>query len=326
MAQQGSPPPPSRSSRRFSAPAGRRDPQPAGGYSWDNDKFAEGEQDYPPWAGVEVTPRLADREARQRSRHDQPAPDAPGPPVPDGNPPGPGFRSRLLAARSRRSRRMTYIWGGALVAVIVIITGLFLARPHSPAPAQTGGFVQTYLPGEFKTVPSACSSVTTATLSQYLPGKRRQVAPHSLDGAAQSLCNWTVDAPPLYRLLQVNSQAYAPTGLASGNGSATAAATDAYRQALQLKLHPAKATHLPKALVTAVPGLGSSAFAAFQQLSAGGDTTDLMTVVLRQRNVLITVRLEGLAHSSRGHYGPVSASQLRAGAIAAAREVLSQLH
>lgn len=325
MAQQGSPPPSSRSSRRLSAPAGRGDVQPAGGYSWDNDKFAEGEQDYPPWAGVEVTPRMAGREARERSRHDQPAPDAPSP-VPDDNPPAPGFRSRLLAARSRRSRRMTYIWGGALVAVIVIITGLYLARPHSPAPAQTGGFVQTYLPGEFKTVPSACSSVTTATLSQYLPGKRRQVAPHSLDGAAQSLCNWTVDAPPLYRLLQVTSQAYAPTGLASGNGSATAAATDAYRRALQLKLHPAKATHLPRALVTAVPGLGSSAFAALQRLSAGGDTSDLMTVVLRQRNVLITVQLQGLAHSGHGRYGPVSVSQLRAGAVAAAREVLSQLH
>jgi hypothetical protein len=319
VAQQGSPPPSSRSSQHLSAPAGRRGAQPGGGYSWDNETFAEGEQDYPPWAGVEVNPRWADREARERRRPERVA-DVPSEPA------GPGFRSRLLAARSQRSRRMTHIWGGALVAVVVIIVGLYLMRGHSPAPAQTGGFVQTYLPGEFKTVPNACSSVSTPTLNQYLPGKRRQVAPHSLDGAAQSLCNWTVDAPPLYRLLQVNSLAYAPTGLASGNGSATSAASDAYRQALQLKLHPNKATHLPKALVTAVPGLGNSAFAAFQRLSAGGDTTDLMTVVLRQRNVLITVQLEGLAHSSRGHYGPVSVSQLRAGAIAAAREVLAQLH
>jgi hypothetical protein len=310
VAQQGSSPPSSRPYRRFSAHARRDGAQPEGGYSWDNDKFAESEQDSPPWAGVEVTPRWADREARQRTRVDQPAEDVPEH-APEDQYAGLGFRSRVLAARSRRTRRMTYIWGGALVAVVVIITGLYLAKGDSPAPARSDGFVQAYLPGEFKTVPNTCASVATATLSH---------------GAAQSLCNWTVDAPPLYRLLQVNSQAYAPTGLASGNGSATAAATDAYQRALRLKRHPPKATHLPKALVTAVPGLGNGAFAAFQRLSAGGDTTDLMTVVLRHRNVLITVQLQGLSHSTRGHYGPVSVSQLRAGAIAAAREVLSQFH
>jgi hypothetical protein len=325
VAQQGSPPPSSRPYRRFSAHAGRGGAEPGGGYSWDNDTFAESEQDYPPWAGVEVTPRRAEREARPREGVDH-LPEGLPERAPVGRQAGPGFRSRLLAARSRRTRRMTYIWGGALVAVVVIIAGLYLAKGHSAAPAQSGGFVQTYLPGEFKTVPSTCASVTTATLSRYLPGTRRQVAPHSLDGRAQSLCNWTVDAPPLYRLLQVNSQAYAPTGLASGNGSATAAATDAYQRALRLKRHPPKATHLPKALLTAVPGLGDSAFAAFQRLSAGGDTTDLMTVVLRHRNVLITVQLQGLDRSSRGRYGPVSVSQLRAGAIAAARDVLSQFH
>jgi hypothetical protein len=322
VAQQGSPP--SRSSRHHSSPAVRPVAKAGGGYSWDNDKFADGEQDSPPWAGVQTRPRWADREARSRR------PELPGSQSQQGRdgdvPAAPGFRSRLLAARSWRRRRITYIWVGAAVAVILIISGLYLVGGHSHAPTQTSGFVQTFLPGEFKTVPSACASVTTATLNQYLPGKRREVAPHSLDGAAQSLCNWSVDAPPLYRLLHVNSQAYAPTGLASGNGSATSAATDAYRQALQAKQHPPKATHMPTALMTAVPGLGNSAFAAFQRLSAGGDTTDLMTVVLRQRNVLITVQLQGLAQSSRGNYGPVSVSELRAGAIAAARDVLAQLH
>jgi len=222
---------------------------------------------------------------------------------------------------------MLYIWGGALVAVAVIATLVILHLGGSaPKKATSGGLVTTFQPGELKTVPTACSSVTSATLDKYLPGKRTGFAPKTLNGPAESLCDWTLDSPPAYRQLQLTVQAYAPSGLASGNGSATAAATDAYQQVLQQKVRPAKATHLPKATVTKLPGLGSSAFAALQVITAGGDTTDVMTVVVRDHNVLVTVQLEGLAKSHTGRYGPVQAPLLQAGATAAARDVVSHLH
>jgi hypothetical protein len=219
-----------------------------------------------------------------------------------------------------------YIWGGALVVVLLIVAGVgyeYLHRP-SPPPA-AAGLITTFQRGEFKTVPNACSAVTTATLNQYLPGNRHTVAPQSLDGSAQSLCSWTLDAKPTYRVLQVTVQAYAPSGLASGNGSATFAAKDAYRQAGLLKTHPPRATHLPKATLSPVPGLGSSAFAALQVPPAGGDPTNLLTVVVRDHNVLITVVSQGPAKARRG-YSAASPPELQAAAVAAARDIVAQMH
>ncbi len=46
-------------------------------------------------------------------------------------------------------------------------------------------------------------------------------------------------------------------------------------------------------------------------------------MVARDRNVLVTVVFEG--DSGRGGYQPVPVTQLTAGAIAAARDVLAQL-
>jgi len=216
-----------------------------------------------------------------------------------------------------------YIWGGALVAVLLIVGGVgyeFFHRP-SPPPAPAD-LVTTFQHGELKTVPNACTAVTAATLNQYLPGHRHTVAPQSLDGGAQSLCSWSLDAKPTYRVLQVTVQAYAPSGLASGSGSATFAAKDAYQQASLLKTHPPKATHLPRATLAQVPGLGSSAFAALQVPPAGGDPTNLLTVVVRDRNVLITVVSQGPARA-RGGYQPVSPAALQAAAVTAARDVIA---
>jgi hypothetical protein len=252
--------------------------------------------------------------------------DRAAPPAALVEPPGPGPRSRRAASRARRARQSKYIWGGALVLVLVIVAGVgyvFLHRSH-PKPV-TAGLVTTFQPGESRTVPNACSAVTPATLNQYLPGTRRTVRPRSLYGSAQSLCDWSLDARPLYRVLEVTVQAYAPSGLASGDGSATFAARDAYAQASQDKLHPPKATHLPKATMSQIPGLGSSAFVALQVPSAGGDTTNLLTVVVRDHNVLITVVSEGPARSGRG-YAPVSAAHLQAAAVAAARDIIARLH
>jgi len=338
VAQQGSPPPRSGRTPTASRRGDSRATRPA---SWDVPDDTD--EEYLPWAGPGVGPRWADHEARQRRKHgrdevsrtadaddwsgtgqDDTGDWAASPR--DAGARRPGSRSRLAAARSKRRSRMTWVWGGAAVAVAVILVALLLTLGGSPAKkVSSDGLVTTFLPGEFRTVPNVCTSVTSATLGQYLPGKLRMVVPHSLDGSAQSLCNWTLDAAPLYRVLEVTAQAYAPSGLATGDGSATFAATDAYQQALQAKRHPARDTHLPAATVTMLPGFGTAAFAALQVIVARPDATCRETVVARDHNVLVTVVFQG-PHGHTGRYGPVSPALLQAGAAAVARDVLSQLH
>ena len=304
---------------RMPTPTRRRGSSGGGPDSWDGGYDDAGE--YPPWAGPAATPRWADPQERERRRKTEAGAARPG----GGHRPRPGFRSRLAEARARRNRLMLYIWGGALAAVAIIITVVVL-QPGGRAPAKpaAGGFVNTFQPGELKTVPRACSSVSASTLNTYLPGKRTSFAPRPLDGPAQSLCDWTLDAPPVYRQLQLTAQAYAPSGLAPGNGSATSAARAAYQLALQQKLHPSKATHLPGANVTPLHGLGSQAFAALQVVRLSGDTTYLETVVIRYSNVLITAVFQG-AQTRAGKYGPVSVPQLRGGAIAVGHDLLARL-
>lgn len=326
MAQQGSPPP-----RPGRLAAGRRGDARDTGRSWDE---SGAEEEYPPWAGPAVAPRR-DHGPRPRGAHGP----AGGPGGPDGTetwnaggdrdqdagPRPPGSRRRMAAARSRRRSRITWVWGIAAFAVVLIVAGvLYQLGRREPAPESGAGFVTTFQPGEMRTVPGACTAVSATTLNQYLPGKRLMVAPHSLDGSAQSLCNWTLDAPPMYRVLAVNMQAYSPSGLATGDGSATFAAIDAYGQALGTKRHPGKATHLPPATVTPLHGLGSAGFAALQVVLARGDSTDLETVVVRDHNVLITVVVQG-PHRRSERYSAAPQSELQSAAIASARDLVTSL-
>ena len=233
-------------------------------------------------------------------------------------------RGRQAAARARRNRRSIYLWGGVLgVAVLIGVGVWFLASGGSEPASVPDPLVTTFQAGEFRSVPNACTAVTASTLGQYLPGKRVIASPSSLDGGEASLCSWTLDHRPLYRLLNVQVQAYTPNGLASGDGSATFAAMDGYASALQQKTSPPKATRLPKATITAIAGLGTKAFSALQVTRGAGIKTDLMTVVVRDHNVVVTAVLQG--NSGRGGYGAVSPAQLRAGAIAAARDVIARL-
>jgi hypothetical protein len=331
VVQQGPPPP--RSGR---LPASGDPPR-----GWSDGDYAD--EEYPPWAVPGAGPRPADRRQREHRRlrgrtgpagekaepelHARPPGHADG--AEPAGPPGRRGRDghgRQAAARARRARRATYIWGAAFVAVLLIVAGVGYVYFHQPSPPPAAdSLVTTFQPGEFRTVPTACSAVTAATLDQYLPGKRHMVEPGSLYGGAQSLCNWLVDAKPRYRMLQVTVRAYPPSGLASGNGSATFAAKDAYRQAGLLKAHPPKASRLPKATMSQVPGLGNSAFAALQVPSAGGVTTNLLTMVVRERNALITVVSQGPARPHDG-YAAVSALRLRGAAVAVARDILAQMH
>ena len=339
MAEQGSPPPrpgrlPTAGRRGESRGAGRR--------SWDERLAAD--EEYPPWAGPGVTPRQADQGTGQRRAQARPGAGSHGARAAgddaareggtwqdeDTDRPGwaaaPGSRRREAAPRSRRGSRIAWVWGVAALVVVLIVAGvLFLMGRHEAAPDSNAGFVTTFQRGELKTVPSACTAVTSATLNQYLPGKRRMVAPRSLDGNAQSLCNWTLDAPPVYRVLSVTAQAYAPSGLATGTGSATFAAIDAYQQALARMRHPLRTTHLPVATVTPLHSVGAVGFVALQIVRTRGLATDLETVVARDHNVVVTVVLQG-PHSRSGRYQAAQQSELQSGAIAAAKNVVASLH
>jgi hypothetical protein len=340
VAEQGSPPPRSGGQPTAGRRGGSRDP---GRRYWDEPVDAD--EEYPPWAGPGVAPQWADQGARERRAQARPGTGSHAAPAVGGDAgdqaawedegtdrpgwaaePGSGPRGRQAAARSRRRSRITWVWGlAALVVVLIMAVVLFLMGQHEAAPVSSGGFITTFQRGEFKTVPGACTAVTSATLNQYLPGQRRMVAPHSLDGNAQSLCNWTLDAPPVYRVLSVTAQAYAPSGLATGNGSATSAAIDAYQQALAKMRHPLRATHLPVATVTPLPGVGTEAFVALQIVRFRGLATDLETVVARDHNVVVTVVLQG-PHSSSWRYHAAQQSELQSGAIAAAGNVVAGLH
>jgi hypothetical protein len=74
-----------------------------------------------------------------------------------------------------------------------------------------------------------------------------------------------------------------------------------------------------------VGGLGTAAFTAAQVYQVGGAVTDRATTVVRYRNVVITVVLDGLDRSNRGNYGPVSMSDLSAGSLAAARAAFAKV-
>jgi hypothetical protein len=222
----------------------------------------------------------------------------------------------VRAAARKRRRWLLAACGVVVVAGAVIAVVLLTGGGPGPAAVTPGTLITTFQPGELRQVPNACDSVPAATVRQYLPGKVSQSSPLPVDGAAESACNWTVDQAPVYRLMELNILAYAPNGLASGDGSATFAAIDAYDSTLQDTTSPPKNSPDPRATVTTLPGFGNQAFSAQQVFRVGGAVTDAATVVVRYHNVVVTVTLDGLEHSNHGSYGPVSETQLSAAALA----------
>jgi len=226
-------------------------------------------------------------------------------------------QGRAAAARLRKSRRRVYRWSVILVAVCIVAAVIaVIVTESSPAPAP---YVTSLLPGEFKSVPSACG-VSSAVLGQYLPGHRTTT--NQFSAATQSQCSFTVDAKPVFRLLEVSAQAFQPFAAASGNGSASQSASDSLAVAKAALVKPPKRSLLSPAELTPLPQLGQQAFAAYQRETAGGIVSDVVTVVVRDRNVLITVVLN--AQESPG-FSPTPAATLQAGATAAARDMLTKL-
>ncbi|HVT69413.1 MAG TPA: hypothetical protein VHF26_16805, partial [Trebonia sp.] len=223
-----------------------------------------------------------------------------------------GLDSREERRTGRRKRRRLLIAGGAVLAVAVGVVAYLLAGGPGAAKLGFGSLVTNFLPGELQQVPDPCSSVPASTLHAYLPGTPKQAAP-PLNSGASTECTWTLDSPPTYRVLQVQLQAYSPSGLASGNGSATFAAEDAYQSFENGFSSPGPKSGQPKATVTDLTGMpggtDTSAFQATEVFNRGGATTDVANVYVRYRNVIITVVVDGLDQSSGGKkYGPVSMS------------------
>jgi hypothetical protein len=236
-------------------------------------------------------------------------------------------RGRARAAKARRTRRRGVMLAGIAVAAAAIAAIVYVLLPGPAKPAgNPSGFVTTYQPGELRSVPDTCDTVSAGTLSTYLPGKLTRVTLPALSGNAGNQCDWTLDHKPSYLLLNVTAEAYAPSGLASGDGSATNAAQDAYTQAMLARQHPPKGTRQPPAQIITDHGLGQTAFSAFQVITVGGDVTYRVTLVARYHNVLVTVEFSGLDHARGGGYGPVTTSTLVAGASAAAKDVLAAIH
>jgi hypothetical protein len=240
-----------------------------------------------------------------------------------------GLDSRDERRGQRRRHRRWLIAAALVVAVAVGATVYLLEGGPGAANLGFGSFVTKFLPGELQQVPNPCQTVPAATLNQYMPGKLKQAAP-PLNSGDSTECTWTLDSAPTYRVLQVQLQAYSPSGLASGNGSATFAAQDAYESLENGFLKPGANSGQPKAAVADLSGMPggtqTSAFQATQVYQRGGTTTDVANVLVRYRNVIVTVVVDGLDQTSNGKkYGPVSLTDLTAEAKAVATEMATQI-
>jgi hypothetical protein len=236
---------------------------------------------------------------------------------------------RRAGRRTRRTRRRLLIAGGTVVALAIAATVYLMNGGPGAANLGFGSFVTNFLPGELQQVPDPCTSVPAATLSEYLPGQPKKAAP-PLNSGTNTECTWTLDNAPTYRVLEVQLQAYSPSGLASGNGSATFAAEDAYQSFENGFSSPGPKSGQPKAAVADLSGMPggtqTSAFQATQVFVRGNATTDVANVLVRYRNVIITVVVDGLDQTSGGKkYGPVAMSELTTAAHAVATEMAAQI-
>jgi hypothetical protein len=277
-----------------------------------------GQEQVPDWIGLDA---VAGDDAPPGS-----APPGSAPPRDEPRAPGGRVLGGRARAAARRRRRWLVMIAGLVVVAGGVTAAIVVPGGPGPAPVTPDGLITTFQPGELQTVPDACGTVPAATVQHYLPGQVKQASPLPIDGSAGSACDWTIDHAPVYRLLELNLLAYAPNGLASGDGSATYAAIDAYSQTLQTLQDPPRRSAEPKATVSTLSGLGNEAFSATQVFSRGGAVTDVATVVVRYHNVVVSVTLNGLEHSNRGSYGPVSLSDLSSAALAFAQAAEAALH
>lgn len=250
-----------------------------------------------------------------------------------------GLDSRDDRRTDRRKRRRMLFAGGGVVAIAIAVGVYFFGFGSSNGSANLGfgSLVTTFLPGEVQSIPDACNTVPTAALSQYLPGTTKQAAP-PLNSGTNSECTWTLDNAPTYRVLEVQIEAYTPSALVAnpsgsglvpaGNGSATYAAEAAFASAQYSLQTPAANSGQATATVVNLPGMpggnDTSAFSA-TQVDKNGET-DVATVYVRYRNVIVTAVIQGLNQTTGAKkYGPVSMADLTTAAQTVAREVTAKI-
>jgi len=283
----------------------------------DRDPFADDDGDAPPWAGPSIH---ATRAGGTRLRPPPEAAVADLPETSTGPRPRRRGRGRAAAARLRKSRRRVLILCGTGIAAAVAVAAV--AAIHLlHKPVHHTSFITTLQHGEYRSVPKACDSVGTALLSQVLSGSSPTTTPVGAGGST-SQCSFSVDHKPVFRVLGVTIEAYDPSAIPAGNGSATDNAVDTFLVAKQGLINPGKKAPLPPAQLEPVKGLGQEAFTALQKIHRARTRTDRVTVMVRERNLIVTISLEAAA-SGRG-YGPVSVPTLQSGALAVARHVLAK--
>lgn len=216
-----------------------------------------------------------------------------------------------------RKRKRVYLAGGGVIAIVIAVAVYFMISGNGVGTnPNLGALVTTFLPGELQKVPNACTTVPASTLSQDLPGQIKQSAP-PLNSGEQSQCSWTTpNTSRNYRVLEVNLSAYSPSTLASGDGSATFAAIDAYTSAQNAKQKPGGGQK--PATIANLPNLGSAAFSAVQQFQEKGSITDMATVEVRYHNVIVQVVLNAIG-------GQQSPSALASQAQSIAQQVTSKV-
>jgi hypothetical protein len=240
-----------------------------------------------------------------------------------------GLDSRGDRRTTRRRRRRDLIAIGSAVVVAIAVAVYFLIGGSSSSTnLGFGSLVTTFLPGELQSVPNACQTVPNAMLSEFLPGKLKQASP-PLNSGSDTQCTWTLDSAPTYRVLEVALVAYSPSAL-YGNGSATAIAEEIFGSSEQGFVKPGSKSGQPDATVTELSGLpggnGTSAFMATQVFNKNGAIMDVAHVLVRYRNVVVTVVMNGLDQANGNtKYGPVVMSDLGTAAKTVAKEVAGKI-
>ncbi len=283
------------------------------------DPGLEADDDLPPWAGPGVQPVRPAR--RQHAAVDvvEVIDDPPEPPQVSrlgrdaaprrGQRPG---RSRAAATRRRRAKRRLLTLASVIVVIAVVAAAVYYLR--QPAATPSGGPITTLQKGEYSKIPDACRAVPATLLTGFVGTAPKLLRPQPGE------CTFTVDTRTTFRELTVQVQALQPNA-GYGNGSATANAIYNFAQQRAHLARPPKHTPEPPAKITPIPGIGDEAFVAALVFHVGpGAITNKVIVLVRYKNVLITTFLQGDVH---GGAASAQVGQLRAGALAAARVLLS---
>ena len=241
-----------------------------------------------------------------------------------------GLDSRGDRRSDRRKHRRGFVVAGGAAAVVLVVAAYVLLSGGGSGSSNLGfgSLVTTFLPGELQSVPDACNTVPSSMLSEFLPGSLAVASP-PLNTGADTECTWTLDKPPMYRVLQVHLVAYSPSALYS-NGSATAVAEVTFASSEDGFAKPGPKSGESPASVTDLSGMpggkDTSAFESTQVFNRIGATTDVADVVVRYRNVLVTVVINGLDQANGAKkYGPVTMSDLGTAAKSVAREVAGKI-